>query len=107
MPASAAVWKLEVPEGRRDAKRSAELARDGDNLYEAGDLALARAKYLEAFEADPTSELALKLGLLARLRGPPGAEEAQGFLARHLKDAPTSAARTQIVKVTPDLGSGQ
>ena len=107
VPASAAVWKLEVPEGRRDAKRSAELARDGDNLYEAGDLALARAKYLEAFEADPTSELALKLGLLARLRGPPGAEEAQGFLARHLKDAPTSAARTQIVKVTPDLGSGQ
>jgi serine/threonine protein kinase len=104
---TAAVWKLDVPAERRDARRSAELARDGDNLYEAGDLALARAKYLEAFEADPTPELALKLGTLARLRGAPGAEEAQGFFARHLKDAPTSAARSQILKVSPDLGASR
>jgi eukaryotic-like serine/threonine-protein kinase len=104
---TAAVWKLDVPAERRDAKRSAELARDGDNLYEAGDLALARAKYLEAFEADPTPELALKLGTLARLRGAPGAEEAQGFFARHLKDAPTSAARSQILKVSPDVGASR
>jgi hypothetical protein len=104
---STAAWRLEVPPDRRDAKRSAELARDGDNLYEAGDLALARAKYLEAFEADPTAELALKLGTLARLRGPPGAEEAQGFFARHLRDAPTSAARSQILKASPDLGGAR
>ncbi len=104
---SSALWKMEVPAERRDAKRSLELARDGDNLYEAGDLALARAKYLEAFEADPTSELALKLGALARLRGPPGAEEAQGFFARHLRDAPTSRARSQILKGSPDFGGAR
>jgi eukaryotic-like serine/threonine-protein kinase len=102
-----AVWKLEVPPERRDAKRAAELTRDGDNLYEAGDLALARAKYLEAFEADPTSELALKLGALARLRGPPGADEAQGFFARHLRESPTSRARSQILKVSPDFGGAR
>jgi eukaryotic-like serine/threonine-protein kinase len=102
-PAAPAVWQLEVPPERRDAKRSAELARDGDNLYQAGDLALARAKYLEAFQADPTAELALKLGTLARLRGPPGADEAQGFFARHLREAPNSQARGQILKAWPDV----
>ena len=100
-----AVWQLEVPSERRDPKRSGELARDGDNLYQAGDLALARAKYLEAFEADPTAELALKLGMLARLRGPPGADEAQGFFARHLREAPNSRARGQILRAWPDLGT--
>jgi len=95
-------WKLEVPAEQRDGKRSAELARDGDNLYESGDLALARAKYLEAFEADPTPELALKLGALARLRGVAGAEEARGFFARHLRDAPNSQARGQILKASVD-----
>jgi tRNA A-37 threonylcarbamoyl transferase component Bud32 len=103
----APAWQLEVPAERRDAKRSAELAKDGDNLYEAGDLALARAKYLEAFEADPTPELALKLGVLARLRGQPGADEAQGFLARHLSDAPDSRARSQILRVSPDFGGSR
>ncbi len=93
-------WLLEVPPERRDAKHAAELARDGDNLYEAGDLALARAKYLEAFEEDPTAELALKLGTLARLRGLAGAEEAKGFFARHLREAPNSQARAQIAKAS-------
>lgn len=105
--ASTAVWQREVAPERRDAKRSAELARDGDNLYEAGDVALARAKYLEAFEADPTAELALKLGALARLRGPAGAEEAQGFFARHLRDAPASHARAQIARAVPGAVSAQ
>jgi tRNA A-37 threonylcarbamoyl transferase component Bud32 len=102
---AAAVWQLEVPTERRDVKRSAELARQGDTLYEAGDLALARAKYLEAFEADPTAELALKLGALARLRGAAGADEAQGFFARHLREAPNSRARSQILKAWPELGA--
>ena len=105
--APTAVWLREVPPERRDAKRSTELARDGDNLYEAGDLALARAKYLEAFEADPTAELALKLGALARLRGPAGAEEAQGFFARHLHDAPTSQARAPIARATPSVAGSR
>jgi eukaryotic-like serine/threonine-protein kinase len=105
--AAPAVWQLEVPSERRDAKRSAELARDGDNLYQAGDLALARAKYLEAFQADPTAELALKLGTLARLRGAPGADEAQGFFARHLREAPNSRARGQILRAWPDLASAR
>ena len=97
---TASAWLLEVPVERRDAKHSAELARDGDNLYEAGDLALARAKYLEAFEASPTAELALKLGTLARLRGPAGAEEAKGFFARHLREAPESQARGPIARLS-------
>ena len=100
--APAAAYRLEVPLERRDPKRSAELSRDGDNLYQAGDLALARAKYLEAFEADPTPELALKLGTLARLRGAAGVDEAQGFFARHLRDAPNSQARGPIARALPD-----
>ena len=103
VPVATAPYNLEVPPDRRQPKRSAELARDGDNLYQAGDLALARAKYLEAFEADPTPELALKLGTLARLRGPAGADETQGFFARHLRDLPNSQARGQIARATADL----
>jgi len=104
---AAPLYRLEVPPERRNAKLAAELARDGDNLYQAGDLALARAKYLEAFEADPTPELSLKLGTLARLRGPAGADEARGFFARHLKDAPGSRARTEIGRVYPDLAQAR
>jgi hypothetical protein len=100
-------WRQEVSPEKRDAKRSAELARDGDNLYEAGNLALARAKYLEAFEADPTSELALKLGLLSRLRGRAGAEETRGFFARHLAETPNSQARSEILKASTDLGGAR
>ena len=100
-----APYRLEVPPERREPRRSADLARDGDNLYQAGELTLARAKYLEAFEADPTPELALKLGTLARLRGPAGVEEARGFFARHLRDAPASRARAQIGLAFPDLAA--
>jgi eukaryotic-like serine/threonine-protein kinase len=103
--AARAVYQLDVPLAQRDAKRAGELSRDGDNLYQAGDLALARAKYLEAFGVNPTPELALKLATLARLRGPAGAEEAEGFFARHLRDAPDSRARAQIAKAYPDLAA--
>jgi hypothetical protein len=88
---------------RRDPARAAELVRDGDNLYLAGDRALARAKYLEAFEADPGPALALKLGMLARLRGPEGEAEARGFFGRALKESPASPARAVIREWYPDL----
>jgi serine/threonine protein kinase len=64
-------WAREVPPEKRDAARATQLVQDGDNLYLAGDRALARTKYLEAFEADPSAALALKLdaGPSPRVRG--------------------------------------
>ena len=98
-----APWAREVPVERRDPARAAQLVQDGDNLYLAGDRALARTKYLEAFEADPGPALALKLGMLARLRGPEGEAEARGFFARALKESPASPARAVIREWYPDL----
>src|SRR5262249_39032019 len=81
-----------VAPAQRDVARATALAQDGDNLYLAGDRNLARSKYLEAFELNPTPALALKLGMLAHLRGAAGEAEARGFLARALRDAPGTPA---------------
>jgi len=105
-PATAATpapWAREVPPERRDPARAAQLVQDGDNLYLAGDRSLARNKYQEAFEADPTAAVALKLGMLAHLRGGEGDAEARGFLARVLKESPRSPARAVIREWYPDL----
>jgi eukaryotic-like serine/threonine-protein kinase len=96
-------WAREVATDRRDPARASALVQDGDNLYLAGDKVLARAKYLEAFEADPTPALALRLGMLARLRGADGEAEARGFLGRALREAPGSPARAVIREWYPDL----
>jgi len=96
-------WAREVAPERRDGARATQLVQDGDNLYLAGDRVLARTKYLQAFEADPAPALALKLGLLARLRGAEGEAEARGFFARALKDSPASPARAVIREWYPDL----
>jgi hypothetical protein len=96
-------WAREVPADRRDAAKAAALVQDGDNLYLAGERALARSKYLEAFEAEPSAALALKLGMLARLRGPEGEAEARGFFARALKESPASPARAVIREWYPDV----
>ena len=97
------LWAQEVPPEKRDPARAATLTQDGDNLYLAGDRGLARSKYLEAFEAEPTAALALKLGMLARLRGPEGEAEARGFFSRALKESPGSPARTLIREWYPDV----
>jgi serine/threonine protein kinase len=96
-------WARQVSAGQRDGPRALALSQDGDNLYLAGDLTRARAKYLEAFEFDPTAALALKLGMLAHLRGPAGDLEARGFLARALRESPASAARPVVQSWYPAL----
>jgi len=96
-------WSREVPADRRDPARAATLIQDGDNLYLAGDRTLARLKYLEAFEADPSAALALKLGMLAKVRGPEGDAEARGFFGRVLKESPSSPARPLIREWYPDV----
>lgn len=96
-------WLREIPPAQRDVARAAALAQDGDNLYLAGDRALARSKYLEAFEANPTAAVALKLGMLAHLRGAAGESEARGFLSRALRDAPATPANGVVRAWYPDL----
>jgi serine/threonine-protein kinase len=102
-PAVVQPWSREVPPDRRDPAKAASLVQDGDNLYLTGDRALARSKYLEAFEAEPTAALALKLGMLARLRGAEGEAEARGFFARALKESPASPARSAIREWYPEV----
>src|SRR5262249_40033384 len=102
-PAVQAPWLRELPPAQRDVARATALAQDGDNLYLAGDRNLARSKYLQAFELNPTPALALKLGMLAHLRGAAGEAEARGFLARALRDAPGTPAASVVKSWYPDL----
>jgi hypothetical protein len=101
--AALAPWAREVAPEKRNPAKAAALVQDGDNLYLAGERALARSKYLDAFEVDPSAALALKLGMLARLRGPEGEAEARGFFARALKESPASPARSLIREWYPDV----
>jgi serine/threonine-protein kinase len=101
--ATVAPWAREIPPEKRDPAKAASLVQDGDNLYLAGDRALARSKYLEAFEAEPSAALALKLGMLARMRGAEGEAEARGFFARALKESPGSPARSVIREWYPEV----
>jgi serine/threonine-protein kinase len=96
-------WAREVPPEKRDPAQAAALVQDGDNLYLAGDRVLARSKYLDAFEAEPSAAVALKLGMLARLRGTEGEAEARGFFGRALKESPTSPARSVVREWYPDV----
>src|SRR5262249_50705702 len=102
-PAPQPPWLRELPPAKRDVAKATALTQDGNNLYLAGDKGLARSKYLEAFEANPTPALALKLGMLAHLGGGAGEAEARGFLARALRDAPGTPASGVVKAWYPDL----
>ena len=96
-------WLRELPPAQHDVARATALTQDGDNLYLAGDRGLARTKYLESFEANPTAAVALKLGMLAHLRGAAGEAEARGFLARARRDATGTPATSVVRSWYPDL----
>jgi eukaryotic-like serine/threonine-protein kinase len=86
---------------QRSPQQARRLAREGDAAYREMDAGRAANKYREAFQLDPTPELALKLGEIYWQRQE--TEEARGWWRRHLKDTPGSAAREYIATRFPDL----
>ncbi|MFZ5469214.1 MAG: protein kinase domain-containing protein [Myxococcota bacterium] len=95
------LYEADVPAPLRHPEKAVRLAREGDDAQERGLADLAAAKYKEAFENDPTPELALKLGELYYQRN--DIREARGWWARHLRDQRESKARGYIQQAFPDL----
>jgi hypothetical protein len=88
-------WELAaLPPGQRDPGAAARLAGEGDEAVFSGDLALAQARFEEAWRADPSPELALKLGEVSWQQD--RLEEATGWFQRFRRDAPASRAAEYV-----------
>ncbi|QSQ15072.1 serine/threonine-protein kinase [Myxococcus landrumensis] len=88
------LYDQSIPSQRRNVEESRKHAQEGDNALERNDIAMARAKYLDAFALHPDPELALKLGDLYWYQGQQ--DEARGWWSRHLRDVRDSKARAHI-----------
>ncbi len=96
------LYEHEVPKERRDPERALRAAREADDAHQRGLVDVAAQKYQEAFAADPSPELALKLGELYFQKN--DSQKARGWWSRHLRDASSSRARTYIQQVFPEVG---
>jgi eukaryotic-like serine/threonine-protein kinase len=103
-PGGQPLWALEVaPEDRRLAE-SARLAEKGDDAVFDANLQLAEARYEQAWKADPTPELALKLGEMAYQQN--HLEEASRWWQRFRNDAPGSIAKAYLDQLPLKTGEG-
>jgi serine/threonine-protein kinase len=84
------LWEQVVPPLPRRPEVASRLASEGDVAVFAGNLALAQARFEEAWAADPAPELALKLGEVTWQQDK--LEEATGWFLRFRHEAPDSRA---------------
>ncbi len=84
------LWGLELDPKDRRGPEAARLAEKGDEAVFDANLQLAEARYEQAWRADPTPELALKLGEMAYQQN--RIEEAARWWRRFRHDAPASRA---------------
>jgi serine/threonine-protein kinase len=101
-----------IPESQREPKRAEEFARNGDQSFWDGDLRNAASAYKNAFTADPTPELSLKLGevywQLRDCQDPSVCTlEALSWWRRHLADLPDSQAGTYIRQAEESVRQSQ
>jgi serine/threonine-protein kinase len=91
----------EIPKEQRDPQTAERHERLGDDALKRVSLDLAATEYLNAFAANPSPELSLKLAEVYWVRG--YHEEARGWYKRHLRDLPDSKAAPKILEKVPDL----
>jgi serine/threonine-protein kinase len=84
------VWAFQVNAEQRNVQEASNAVADGDRNMLNGRVDQARASYLRAWQNNPSTELALKLGELAWQQDK--LEEAAGWWGRYRHDA-TSDAR--------------
>jgi eukaryotic-like serine/threonine-protein kinase len=88
------LYDQDIPAQARDAAKSREAELEGDRQFQYGDLGMTATQYKIAFQLNPTPALSLKLGEVYWQQGHTG--EALLWWKRHLRDAPSSAARSYI-----------
>jgi serine/threonine-protein kinase len=95
------LYLQEIPKERRDPQKAERHERLGDDALKRVSLDLAATEYLNAFTANPSPELSLKLGEVYWVRE--YHDEARGWYKRHLRDLPDSKAAPKILEKVPDL----
>ncbi|HYV46938.1 MAG TPA: protein kinase [Myxococcaceae bacterium] len=100
-PRSREPYDAVVPAEKRDAAAASRLEREGDMFHRTGQLPESLQKYQEAFAANPSPDLSLKLGELYFQSNQ--LPQARGWWGRHLRDAQASRARKYILDAMPDL----
>jgi len=98
------LWALELVPSERRGLESARLAEKGDEAVFEANLQLAQARYEQAWKADPTPELALKLGEVAFQQN--HLEEAARWWRRYRRDAPESRAAAYLDQVPVQTSPG-
>lgn len=92
--ALARLHELELPPEARNPAQSAQLEAQGDLAMHSGSVEQALQKYLSAWQANPTPELALRIGELYFQKDMPS--DARNWWARYRKDAPAGASLPYI-----------
>ncbi|WP_309889132.1 protein kinase domain-containing protein [Archangium sp.] len=95
------LYLQEIPKAQRNPQKAERHERLGDDARNRVSLDLAATEYLNAFAANPSPELSLKLGEVYWAREYP--DEARGWYKRHLRDLPDSKAAPAILEKVPDL----
>ncbi|MFO0596123.1 MAG: serine/threonine-protein kinase [Myxococcaceae bacterium] len=83
-------WEYDPPKANRRPSDAVRLGLQGDESFHSGALDPALTWYLQAWNADPQPELALKIGEIYLQKGMD--EDARAWWTRYRKDAPGTRA---------------
>ncbi len=94
---SGQLYEYDPPPEKRRRGDSAREANEGDDAWHRGNMDVALTSYLNAWQADPQPELALKIGELYFQKDMNA--EARSWWARYRKDAHNAKAQAYIEKM--------
>jgi serine/threonine-protein kinase len=90
-------YEYDPPRETRRPGDAVTLSNEGDDAWHKGAMDYALSRYLEAWNADPQPELALKIGELYFQKDM--VSEAKNWWGRYRKDAPNAKAQAYIEQV--------
>jgi serine/threonine-protein kinase len=90
-------WEYDPPREKRRPGESTRIGQEGDDAWHKGAMDFALSRYLDAWNADPQPELALKIGEIYFQKGME--DDARQWWTRYRKEVPNSKALPYIEPV--------
>jgi serine/threonine protein kinase len=90
-------FEYDPPREKRRPGESSRMGQEGDDAWHKGAMDFALSRYMDAWNADPQPELALKIGEIYFQKGMDA--EARSWWTRYRKDVPNSKALPYIDQV--------
>ncbi|MFT3708744.1 MAG: serine/threonine-protein kinase [Archangium sp.] len=87
-------WEYDPPREKRRPGESTRIGQEGDDAWHKGAMDFALSRYLDAWNADPQPELALKIGEIYFQKGME--QDAREWWTRYRKEVPNSKALPYI-----------